>query len=102
MTFNFDTGEKYPDIIAVSAVVEPGQVIRFTNYGQAHNKFNRISENIGVHELVEQLDAYWDAESPVIEALERFAPDLHDALCEQYEDQRIMLEGSEEWEARNG
>lgn len=98
--FKFDDGHKHPDIAARSAMVEPGQLVRITDYKRCAAEYNKISENIAAHEDVDALRAYWDREDLVLEAICLFDPHVYDELAEQYETQIAILRAGEACEAR--
>lgn len=86
-----DTAADRPDIVAVSANVEAGQRIVVRDHKRAQNLFNRIRENIEVHELVEDLDAYMAREDLTLDALHLFDPAVSEELRDIYEMHRSCL-----------
>jgi len=91
MTFTIDTAETHVDLIATTAAVEEGQIIRVTDYKRAQNLFNKIRENVETTELVEQLDDYWEREDLTLDALHLFDPTITQELRDVYEMHRSCL-----------
>lgn len=91
MTFKMDTGWQRPDVQPVSAVADEGQYIAIRDHRRAQNLFNKIKDNIEVHELPEELDRYWQRETLTLDALFVFDPPVFDELREVYEMHRSCL-----------
>lgn len=86
-----DTGDRYPDIPAISAAVEEGQYVRITDHRRAQNIFNKIRQNVESHEDVAALDEYVHRESLTLDALYLFDPFAWAELREAYETHRTAI-----------
>jgi len=86
-----DTGILHPDTMSTVAGLEDGQRIVVTNHKRARTVTNKIRENIEAQELVEDLDAYWQREDAMLDALHLFDPHIVSHLRETYETHRACL-----------
>lgn len=89
--FTIDTGWSRPEVMPTTAGVEETQRIVITTWARAQNLFNKISANIQVHELPDDLDDYWAREEWTLDALHLFDPTVTAELQDIYETHRAML-----------
>lgn len=90
-SFAFDNGDRFPDIIALSATVDETQNIRFRHRAKAQAAYNKIRENIEAHEDAAALDAYMARESLILDALHLFDQHVAADLQDIYETHRACL-----------
>lgn len=86
-----DTGALHPDTMSTVHGLEEGQRIVVTNHKRARTIFNKIKANIEAQELIDVLDAYWERESLMLDALHLFDPHIVSELRETYEMHRSCL-----------
>jgi len=91
MSFAFDDGWTQPDTPAVASVIEDSQRVVIRDHKRAQNIFNKIKANVEVQEDAEALDAYWQREILILDALHLFDPRVTDELTEVYEMHRSCL-----------
>lgn len=89
--FKIDTGERFIDVTAQSAVVEETQTVRITTRARAITLTNKIAESIQSHECPDQLDDYWQREDLMIDALALFDPHVSAHLRDLYQEHRAAL-----------
>jgi hypothetical protein len=89
MTFAIDTG--FGEIRSLSGVADDTQDIRFRTHQQATRAYNRIRENIESHEDQFDLDAYWQRETLILDALHLYDPRVSEDLRDIYETHRATL-----------
>ena len=86
-----DTGDRYVDVSAISAMVDESQFVRITSRSRAVNITNKIIEAIQSHECPDQLDDYWEREDLVLDALHIFDPHVTEYLTDTYKEHRAAL-----------
>lgn len=89
--FAFDTAADRPELPATTSGWEPGQNIRITSWQRSRTIQRKIEANIQTAERVDELDAYWQREDLMLDALHLFDPEITSHLRDVYETHRACL-----------
>lgn len=90
-----DTGTHTPPIKPKSAEIDETLSVNLSNGMRAERLHRQIIDNIWLHETSLELEAYWGAESVIIDALWLSWPDMFEAVKDAYETQLSILRDCE-------
>lgn len=82
--------------MAKSSSIDPGLAVRFLDYNRAERTTRQIIAAIEGCDDLDTLDAYFEDENILIEAITAYRAELGERLQDAYTDQKTMLQGAGE------